>query len=161
MLPDESNSEARVLFKAGKSCDGWFAAKDLLKQVYHAIDIFEGKTNGRATGLFLFDNTLSHQKPVPDALSAQKMTKGPNEGWAHHKDGPKMHPAVFADGLPQQLYFPEDHETIPGWFKGMECLIKEHSLWPENGLHSAMASIAKLGALTAAPDVFSSCNLIL
>ena len=62
MLPDESNSEARVLFKAGKNRDGWFAAEDLLKQVDHAIDIFEGKTNGRAMGLFLFDNALSHQK---------------------------------------------------------------------------------------------------
>ena len=60
MLPDESNSEARVLFKAGKNCDGWFGAEDLLKQVDHAIDIFEGKTSGRATGIFLFDNAPSH-----------------------------------------------------------------------------------------------------
>ena len=134
-----SLSEARVIFKAGKNRDGWFAAEDLLKQVDHAINIFEGKTDGRATGLFLFDNAPSHQKRAPDALSAQKMIKGPKAGWMHHKDGPKMCPAVYADGLPQQLYFPEDHGTMPGWFKGMELLIKECGLWPENGMPAQCA----------------------
>ena len=72
MLPGESNSEARVLFKARKNCDGWFAAEDLLKQVDHAIDIFEGKMSGRATGLFLFVNAPSHQKQAPDALQHKR-----------------------------------------------------------------------------------------
>ena len=67
------------------------------------------------------------------------MTKGPNEGWTHHKDGPNMWPAAFADGLPQQLYFPEDHTAMPGWFKGMELIIKECGLWPNHGLHTQCA----------------------
>jgi hypothetical protein len=70
------NSEARILFKAGKQRDGWFNADHLLSQVSHAIDIFERKTNGRAQGLFLFDNAPSHQKRALDALSAQHMVKG-------------------------------------------------------------------------------------
>jgi len=59
-----------VFFKAGKNRDGYFDAGDLLQQVENAIDIFESKTNGFATGLFLFDNAPSHQKRAPDALSA-------------------------------------------------------------------------------------------
>ena len=62
--------EAQVIFKAGKSRDGWFSGEDLLQQVDMAINIFEGKTNGFATGLFLFDNKPSHQKRASDALSA-------------------------------------------------------------------------------------------
>jgi len=65
-------------------------ADDLLKQVDHAINIFETKTNGFATGPFLFDNAPSHQKQVPNALSAQKMPKNPNKDWSHKKDGPCM-----------------------------------------------------------------------
>ena len=45
-------SEARVFFKAGKNRDGYFDADDMLQQVENAIDIFESRTNGFATGLF-------------------------------------------------------------------------------------------------------------
>ena len=41
----------------------------------YAIDIFESKTNDVATGLFLFDNSPSHQKRAADALSAYRMPK--------------------------------------------------------------------------------------
>ena len=74
-------SEARVFFKVGKNRDGWFDGEDLLRQVEDAIDIFEAKLNGFATGLFLFYNAPSHQKQAPDALSARKMPKGPHATW--------------------------------------------------------------------------------
>ena len=70
------HSEAWILFQAGKNRDGWFSADDLLAQVDHAMDIFGGLTGGYAQGLFLFDNTPSHQKCAENALSAQKMVKG-------------------------------------------------------------------------------------
>ena len=54
--------EARVIFKPGANCDGYFTAENLRDQVDCAIDIFEGKTGGKAQGLFLFDNAPSHQK---------------------------------------------------------------------------------------------------
>jgi len=39
-------------------------------------------------------------------------------------------------GAPQPMYFPPDHPTMPGWFKGMEVIIRERGLWPECGLPS-------------------------
>jgi hypothetical protein len=35
-----------------------------------------------------------------------------------------MAPGQFANGLPQSLYFPEDHKKA-GWFKGMAKIIRE------------------------------------
>jgi hypothetical protein len=67
--------EARILFKPGKNRDRYFASEDLLKQVNHAINIFEGLTKGLAQGLWLFDNAPSHQKRAEDALSARRMVK--------------------------------------------------------------------------------------
>jgi hypothetical protein len=32
----------------------------------------------------------------------------------------------------QLFYFPDDHPTMPGWFKGMEQIIRERGLWPED-----------------------------
>jgi hypothetical protein len=71
-----SYSEACIFFKPGKQHDGWFSANDLLQQVNHTINIFEGLTKGWAQGLFLFDNAPSHQKCAGNALSARRMVKG-------------------------------------------------------------------------------------
>jgi hypothetical protein len=133
------SSEARIVFKAGKNHDGWFSADDLGQQVATAIDIFENKTNGTVTGLFMFDNAPSHQKRAEDALSAQKLPKAPKE-WTHHKNGPKLRSAVLADGSPQALYYPENHPTMPGWFKDMEGIIRERGLWPKQGLQAQCPS---------------------
>ena len=84
----------------------------------------------------MFDNAPSHQKRAPDALSARKLPKAPKEGWTHHKNGPRMRHGMLTNGTPQLLYFPEDHPTMPGWFKGMEQIIKERGLWPEGGLNA-------------------------
>ena len=130
-------SEARVVFKAGKNRDGYFSCEDLLKQVEHSIDIFESKTSGFATGLFIFDNAPSHQKRTPDALSACKMPKYPNKDWSHKKDGPRMRNGNFGpSSTSQDFYFPEDHATMPGWFKGMEIIIRERGLWLMVGLQA-------------------------
>ena len=55
-------SEAHVLFQAGKNCDGYFTTNNLIKQVNFVINIFESKTNGTMTDLFLLDNAPSHWK---------------------------------------------------------------------------------------------------
>jgi len=105
--------------------------------VDNTIDIFKGKTNGFATGLFLFDNAPSHQKRASDALSAHKMPKNLHSTWRHHKDGPRMCLMTFGvDGIVQNFYFDEDHPTMLGWFKGMETIIRECALWPEMGLRA-------------------------
>ncbi|KIJ40856.1 hypothetical protein M422DRAFT_256017 [Sphaerobolus stellatus SS14] len=62
------------------------------------------------------------------------MPKNPLQGWTHKKGGPQMHPGQLPDGSSQDFYFPEDHFLMPGWFKGMEQIIRERDLWPESGL---------------------------
>jgi hypothetical protein len=47
-----------------------------------------------------------------------------------------MRPGVLPDGTAQSFYFSDDHPTMPGWFKGMEVIIRERGLWPEKGLRA-------------------------
>ena len=103
----------------------------MIAQVDHAIDIFEGRTNGLATGLFIFDNAPSHQKRADDALSARKMPKNPSPNWTHRKGGSQMRNTTLPNGESQSFYFDEDHPTMAGWYKGMEQIIKERGLWKE------------------------------
>jgi hypothetical protein len=42
-------------------------------------------------------------------------------------------------GERQSFYFPDDHPSYPGWFKGMEQIIRERGLWPEAGLPAECA----------------------
>ena len=56
---------------------------------------------------------------------------GPKEGWTHHTNGPCMCCSTLPNGEAQSFYFSEDHPTMPGWFKGMEVIIRERGLWPE------------------------------
>ncbi|KAL1745130.1 hypothetical protein HDZ31DRAFT_23660, partial [Schizophyllum fasciatum] len=130
---DPGAKDARIIFKAGKNRDGYFTAVELLAQVDNAIDIFEGRTKGFAQALFLFDNAPSHQKRASDALSARKMPKGPHATWSHN-NGPHMRDGYYGkDKTRQPLYYPSDHPTMPGWFKGMEQIIRERGLWPARG----------------------------
>jgi hypothetical protein len=132
---------------------GWFTAKHLLAQVKDAIDIFEGHTNGYVQGIFLFNNAPSHQKHADSALSTHNIVKGvhffkilqiitliplgssaPKEGWTHNNCGVHMHDGTLPNGEPQSFYYPEDHDSMPGLFKGMEVIICECRLWPDAGL---------------------------
>lgn len=46
-----------------------------------------------------------------------------------------MRTTTFGENrTPQDLYYADDHETMPGWFKGMEQIIRERGLWPDCGL---------------------------
>jgi hypothetical protein len=44
-----------------------------------------------------------------------------------------MRSGTLPNGDPHYFYFPEDHPTMPGWFKGMETIIRERGLWPAEG----------------------------
>ncbi|KAJ7147720.1 hypothetical protein C8R43DRAFT_854680, partial [Mycena crocata] len=112
--------EAQLFFRAGKNRDGYFASEHVLKQTDEAIDIFEAKTGGLATGAFLFDNAPSHRKRAADALSATKLVKSPKL-----TTGPRMRNGTLPNGNTQPFYYPDDHPTMPGWFKGMEQIIRE------------------------------------
>ncbi len=55
--------------------------------------------------------------------------------WTHHPKGPCMRNGVNPlTGKWQSFYFPENHPSHLGWFKGMEQIIHKCGLWPEAGL---------------------------
>jgi hypothetical protein len=55
--------------------------------------------------------------------------------WNNSKDGPRMRQGINPlTGEYQSFYFPDDHPTMPGWFKGIEQILQECGLWPESGL---------------------------
>ena len=125
--------QSSCVFKAGKNRDGHFDADDLLQQVENVIDIFESRTNGFVTGLFLFDNAPTRdERPM-----LVQHRKGSHATWRHNKDGPKMQPGNFgADNAPPDFYFVDNHPMMPGWFKGMEIIIYECGLWLQKGLNA-------------------------
>lgn len=47
-----------------------------------------------------------------------------------------MRPGRLPTGDVQLFYFPDDHPSMPGWFKGMEQVIRERGLWPAEGLNA-------------------------
>jgi len=126
----DGKQEARVLFKAGKAREGYFTNEDILQQASHAMDILKQHFPDDKHVL-LFDNATTHQKRADDALSASKMPKfTPKEGtnWGvktnvigadgkpvYGLDGKLLKTTVrmadgkFADGTPQEFYYPVGH----------------------------------------------------
>lgn len=101
------------------------------------MDVLDENSQGE-THVFAYDNASTHLKRRDDALSARTMPATmPN---LNHKNrvnflctttdvnGKKtqvqMTGAHFADGTPQELYFPADH-LYAGLFKGMKNIIQE------------------------------------
>ena len=72
---------------------------------------------------------LRIKNATPDAPSARKMRKSPKLDWTSRPGGPKMRDTVLADGSIQSFYYPEDHPTMPGWFKGMQAVLEERGLF--------------------------------
>ncbi|KAI6116853.1 hypothetical protein EV401DRAFT_2058017 [Pisolithus croceorrhizus] len=106
--PDGKES-ACVLFRAGKSHNGYYSSNDILKQAAQAMDILV-KYFPEEDHIFIFDNATTHLKCADDALSACHMPKNPSKSW-----GPEAMP----------LYFPVGHPQA-GWFKGMSQILQEH-----------------------------------
>jgi hypothetical protein len=138
--------EGCVLFKAGKAQDGYFTNEDILRQASTAMDIL--KMNYLSENhVLVFDNATTHLKWADNTLSALKMPKNTpkdrknqgvdvavvgDDGKAVYgangkirKQKVRMGDAVFANSTPQSLYCAEDHETLPGVFKGMAVILEE------------------------------------
>ncbi|KAE9386592.1 hypothetical protein BT96DRAFT_960554 [Gymnopus androsaceus JB14] len=137
--PDGTKS-TRLEFKAGKACNGYMTNNKIIAQAKVAIDILL-KFYPDKEHVLVYNNTKTHTKCTDDALSAMGMPEGlskpggPNFGssrvkkenglnvtareWIHMRDG-KM-----PDGTNQSLYFPDDHPTHPGYFKGMAQILRE------------------------------------
>lgn len=138
----DSGKSALVLFKAGKSRDGYFTNNDILAHAKTAMDIL-AKNYPHEDHVLIFDNAPTHLKRADDALVARRMPKGPSKTWGVSKicrdsnnniilgaNGKPMKETVcmgagcLPDGTSQPLYFPEGHEKA-GWFKGMAQVLIE------------------------------------
>ena len=71
------SQEACIIFKAGKTCDGYIDCADLCAQTEWAIKIFEDNFPSTSVAAFGFDNAAGYQKRAEDSLSAQNMPKFP------------------------------------------------------------------------------------
>ncbi|KAF8433330.1 hypothetical protein L210DRAFT_3507087 [Boletus edulis BED1] len=139
--PDGKES-AHILFKAGKSCDGYFTNEDILAHANQAMNILE-KYFSNENHVFIFDNAMMHLKWADDVLAACKLPKNPSGNWGIPRilkdvdgnvmldEGGKawrekicMVDGRLPNGQPQSLYFPEHHEKA-GWFKGMAQILVE------------------------------------
>jgi hypothetical protein len=141
--PDGTES-ARVLFRAGKNCEGYFDNQNIRDQAAKAMEILQ-KHYPDEDHVFIFDNATTHRKRPEGALSALKMTKGPsanfmvevndldNDGKPKYAtDGKLLKKKIpmgngkLPNGEEQALYFPND-PTHPhaGQFKGMTVILEE------------------------------------
>ncbi|KAG1785104.1 uncharacterized protein HD556DRAFT_1314544 [Suillus plorans] len=143
--PDGKES-AWVLFKAGKSRDGYFSNEEILTQCQKAMDIVQASWPDE-DHMFVFDNVTTHLKRPYGSLSAWKMSKGiPKVGmnWGvkvmarnsvgkiiYGADGKPsktkicMANGTFKDSSAQSFYFLEGHAR-GGVFKGMATILEEH-----------------------------------
>jgi len=141
----DGKESARVLFKAGKSHDGYFSNEDIIAQFEKAMAIVQ-KHWPDGDHMFIFDNATTHLKRPDGSLSARKMPKGtPKTGtnWGvevtarnpagkiiYSADGKPtktkvcMADGTFKDGSPHLFYFPEGHPHA-GIFKGMAVILEE------------------------------------
>ena len=147
MKSPDGKKAARVTFKVGKAQDGYYTSGDILKQAEMAMDILD-KHFPSEHHVLIFDSATMHTKRADDALSAHKMPKNtPKDGknWGVEtplldalgkqvfdsggkavKQKVMMANGRFKDGSIQEFYFPADHGTSPGVFKGMVTLLVEH-----------------------------------
>ncbi|PBK80738.1 hypothetical protein ARMGADRAFT_1048913 [Armillaria gallica] len=132
--PDGSRS-ARVLFKAGKTRDGYFTNTKIIDQASNAMDILD-EYFLRFQHVFEYNNATNHKKRCRNALSALKMTVNPSPVGKPNflytiKESDdtelkvQMDDGRFADGTLQSLYFPESHPTLLGHFKSMQQILHE------------------------------------
>lgn len=87
------------------------------------------------THVFGYDNATAHQKCRPNALSASSMTVNPSplhkpnllfpESDAPNAPLVQMDDGIFYDDTKQTFYFPENHPTYPGRFKGTRQIVTE------------------------------------
>ncbi|KAF9510185.1 hypothetical protein BS47DRAFT_1373366 [Hydnum rufescens UP504] len=142
----DGKSNAWVLLKPRKNCDDYFTNDEVLDQVTAAMDILT-RYYPNEKHVLIFDNAKTHSKCLEDSLSAHHMPKGtssPECNWGfkvneHDVDGNLVYKSdgkvskVFKhmgdtmfNGEPQSLYFPSNHPTHPGLFKGMVVILEEH-----------------------------------
>ncbi|KAG9092945.1 hypothetical protein FS749_015322 [Ceratobasidium sp. UAMH 11750] len=84
--------------------------------------------------VFLYDNATTHKKYPADTPVVSRMTLGPSFKVKGETTGPSgektkvnFAPGRFADGSPQEFYYPADHPRaeLRGAFKGLAKILDE------------------------------------
>ncbi|CCO35717.1 hypothetical protein BN14_09836 [Rhizoctonia solani AG-1 IB] len=111
----ENLNNARVIFCAGKQCNGWFGTADVVKQLSRAMTLVK-KQFPNKDHVFIFNNATIHTKLPETVPNVSKLTLGPSQkvkGKEFGTSGEKIlvnyTPAVLPDRTIQQLYHPLDH----------------------------------------------------
>jgi hypothetical protein len=60
------------------------------------------------------------------------MPKFPLKDWTHCKGSACMRGGIMPNGQMQSFYHDDNHPELPGYFKGMEQIIRERGLWKYN-----------------------------
>ncbi|KIK75976.1 hypothetical protein PAXRUDRAFT_171134, partial [Paxillus rubicundulus Ve08.2h10] len=142
----DGKKEARVLFRCGKGCDGYFTNDDICNHASSAMDILD-EYYSNEDHILIFNNATTHLKRADTALLACKTPKntpkeGRNWGVEVNQTGTDRKPVYAAngkinkikvpmedgafDGKAQPLYFPPNHKRA-GTFKGMAVILEECS----------------------------------
>ena len=150
--PDGKES-ARVIFKAGKTRDGYFTNIEILLQLELAMDIVQ-KHYPNDRHIVVYDNATTHTKRPATAPTATKMTKNPSTKFGAEvtvtidgkiqysatgkpqKRTVQMGPGILPNGQPQYFYSTLS-TTVLGTFKGTTKLLQERGLTEEAKLNGS------------------------
>ncbi|KAF7319999.1 hypothetical protein MKEN_00783800 [Mycena kentingensis (nom. inval.)] len=179
-----TGTSARACIRPGKNRDGYFTAEEVCAQANAAMDIVQRQWPD-FDHVFIYDNATTHKKRPDGALGARAMPKFPSgsrgKGDANFlvevnrrdPDGKLMYDtttrsllkekipmtgACFADGTPQDLYFPADHPAHPGKFKGMKIVLEERGF---AGLEKLPTECKNFKCASIDPDAACCCRRIL
>lgn len=118
------SQKSYTTIRPGKNDDGYWTNDDLVKQLDDVMPLFE-QYHPDCDLIFAFDNSQNHHAMAPDALVASRLNKsdgGKNvpflrDGWYHDTNGNKVL---------QNMKGPDGRQ------KGIESILKERNLWPED-----------------------------
>ena len=145
--------DAQATICPGKNQDGYFTCQEVCEQASQACRIVQ-EVWPDFEHVFIYDNATTHRKRAKGSLSAQQMPKfslgshgspesnflvetnrwdsSGNLVYNSHgtivKDKVKIMGASY-NGVPQDLYFPTNHPTYAGKFKGMKAILEECGLY--------------------------------
>jgi hypothetical protein len=142
--PDGKES-ARVIFRTGRTREGYFTSENTIMQVECAMEILE-KYYPNEDHIFVYDCASTHLKRSDESLSSSKMPRNmskPNQNFGvtvnvigengkpiYGPDGKvskrkiRMRNGRFKDGTEQEFYYPDGHPNA-GLFKGMAQILTE------------------------------------
>ncbi|KAG2362182.1 hypothetical protein BDR07DRAFT_1285342, partial [Suillus spraguei] len=76
----DGKESARILFRPGKTQDGYFTNENIIAHAEKAMDILS-KDYPNEDHVLVFDSATTHVKRPDDTLAACKMPKNPLQNW--------------------------------------------------------------------------------